>query len=133
MNVVKATRQNYDATYSYFVNQVGWQIQTDGNDFSIQVASLTDTTEMLQAWVDNHAVLTVNCTQPAILADGVTSTLISVSNGQAFSFRVLRYNIEIHADNADGVLEFTTTDPAEYLFELKQGEMTGYCKVVAHD
>lgn len=135
MNTAQITRGNYLEEAVYFIPTTGkdWIIESLAPDYTVKLSSETDSAETLDAYLATHAALAVNATQATITADSVDSTLISVANGQPFSFRIMRYNIEVHADTADGVLEFSTSDPAEYLFELKQGNATGYAKVIAHD
>lgn len=140
-------RAGYRIEYLTFIPRANdWRVEGNGihrtfdeadneinsTPFSVRLTSDTDSAETLAAYLATHATLAVNAAQNAIVADGVSNTLISVSNGLPFSYRIMRYNIEVAVGEAtDGTLDFATTSPAEYLFELIQDGNTGYTEVIA--
>lgn len=148
MNNALADRANYRGEYTYFIPTAGtdWRIETLGTHttfdengqpqgttpFSVALFSEQDSSEVLQAVLDNHAVLTVNATGTQLTANGLDSVAWSIVGQTAFTYVLYRDNLQVATGNVnDGTLVFATDEPGVYHVELKTGNQTGYATAEA--
>jgi len=96
------------------------------------LSSDIDSTETLQAYLDNHATLTVLASKATLQADGVETVSFSISGQMAFDYKLMQENIvKLVGSVNDGTLVFSTDIAGTYTVELKIGNATGYAQVEA--
>lgn len=128
------SRDNYSSKYTYFIPMSGkdWGVESMGEDFSLRLTSAIDSAETLQAFLDNHAALTVLADKTTITANGSDSVTWTIQGQTVFSYVILKNNLAIASGNiVDGALVFSTDVKDIYLVQLTLGQQTGFAMVEA--